>query len=281
MATDFDALVSRLVGPQRDAAAAVMAVFAEFGLESLAPKIIEYVKNGYAPDTVTLLLQDTDEYQRRFSANAARIKKGLPALSPAEYLATERSYRQVLAKWGVPAGFYDSTNDFQSFLENDLSPAEIDNRAQTAMEFWNRANPDELRFFRQYYTDGDMVAFALDPKRAEPLVGKAFRSAEVGGAAAGQGINLAQPLAERLAGQGITATQARQGFGIVAEDQQQAASLSAIYAGAEEAVSTEDLIGAVFESDADSVKKVKKLASRERATFGGSSGLSSSSLQQG
>jgi hypothetical protein len=279
--TDYDRLIASLTGPQRDAAAAVMAVFRQFGLESLASKIVQYVRDGYAPDTVSLLLQDTPEYQQRFSANAARIKAGLPALSPAEYIATERAYMQVLSKWGVPAGFYDSASDLQKFLELDLSPVELDSRAQNAMEFINRADPQQKAFFEQYYTKGDMVAFALDPKRAEPLVGKAFRASEVGGAAAAQGLGISQLTAERLAGQGVTAAQARQGFGLVASDKPAASALSAIYAGTEDAVTEEDLIASIFESDAESTKKVKKLASRERATFGGSSGINTTSLQDG
>lgn len=281
MPTSYDQLLSTLTGTQRDAASAVLSVFAQFGLQSLAGKIIEYVKNGYSPDTVTLLLQDTPEYQQRFSANAARIKAGLPALSPAEYLATERAYGQVLSKWGVPAGFYDSPSDFQKFLEQDMSPVELDSRASDAMQFINRADPNEMKIFEQYYTKGDMVAFALDPKRAEPLIGKAFQAASIGGAAAAQGIGLGQTDAERLAGQGITAAQARQGFGLVAADTPRADALSAIYAGSEPGVTQEDLIKATFENDAAAQTKVKKLASRERATFGGSSGITPSSLQQG
>ena len=277
----YQSLINRLTGPQRDAAAAVMAVMAEFGLQSLAGKIIQYVKDGYAPDTVTLLLQDTPEYQQRFAANAARIKKGLPALSPAEYIATERAYAQVLSKWGVPAGFYDSPSDFQKFLELDLSPVEIDSRAQNAMEVWNRADPEQLKFFQQFYTQGDMIAFALDPKRAEPLVGKAFKAAELGGAAADQGLSIGRDYAERLVGQGLTTAQARAGFGIVATDKPTAQSLSAIYAGAEAGVTEQDLMAATLEGDAQAQQKVKKLASRERATFGGSSGISTSSLQEG
>lgn len=279
--SDYEALLKTLTGPQRDAAAAVLAVFSEFGLQSLAAKIVQYVRDGYSPDTVTLLLQDTPEYEQRFAANKARIKAGLPALSPGEYIATERAYQQVLRKWGVPAGFYDQPADFQKFLENDLSPAELDNRSQTAMEFWNRADPNQLAFFKQFYTQGDMIAFALDPKRAEPLVGKAFRAAEIGGAATSQGLGITQLYAERLAGQGLTEAQARQGFGIVAADADQAKSLSAIYAGAEQAVTTEDLMAATLEGDAKAQDKVRKLASRERASFGGSSGISSSSLTSG
>ena len=41
-----------------------------------------------------------------------------------EYLATERSYRQIMQEAGVPTGFYDQTSDFTKFLASDISPAE-------------------------------------------------------------------------------------------------------------------------------------------------------------
>lgn len=279
--SQYDALLKNLTGPQRDAASAVISVMSQFGLESLAPKIAEYVRNGYSADTVTLLLQDTPEYQQRFIANKARIKAGLPALSPGEYIATERAYGQVLRKYGVPAGFYDQPGDFQKFLENDMSPAELDSRAQAASDFIQRADPNQMNFFKQYYTQGDMVAYALDPKRAEPLVGKAFQAASLGGDAAAQGLDITKSYAEHLAGQGLTEAQARQGFGIVATDAARARELSAIYAGSEQALTTQDLMAATLEGDAKAQDKANKLASRERAAFGGSSGVNKSSLQSG
>src|SRR5882757_3766747 len=82
-----------LKGTERDAYLAINSLFKNYGLESLAPKIYDYVKNGYSADTISVLLQDTKEYKDRFSANEARKKAGLPVLSPAEYLSAESSYR--------------------------------------------------------------------------------------------------------------------------------------------------------------------------------------------
>src|SRR5437899_6759862 len=52
----YDKLLS---GTNRDAYMALDALFKNYGLESLAGKIYDYVKNGYSGDTVALLLQDT------------------------------------------------------------------------------------------------------------------------------------------------------------------------------------------------------------------------------
>ena len=265
-----------LTGPQRDAAAAVLALFTQYGLASLAGKITEYLRNGYSPDTVSIMLQDTSEYKTRFAGNDARRKAGLAVLSPGEYLATEKSYGQIMSKWGLPSGFHDQTSDFRAFIEKDISPAELEQRAGAASTFVNRNDPQTLAYFRQYYSEGDMIAYALDPKRAAPLVGKAFEAANIGGAAAAQGISVNRLVSEDLAGRGITADQASQGFGIVGQDQAAAKRLSSIYGG--QALTTSDLIDATFKSDADATMRKNKLASQERAAFGGSGGASSTAL---
>ena len=266
-----------LTGANRDAAAAVLNLFTQYGLASLAPKITEYIRNGYSADTASIMLQDTSEYKTRFAGNAARLKNNLPVLSPAEYLATEKSYGQIMSKYGLPAGFHDQPSDFQKFIEADVSPVELDQRAQSASDFVNRNDAQDLAYFKQYYSTGDMIAYALDPKRAAPLVGKAFEASKIGGAAATQGVGVSQLVSEDLAGRGITADQASQGFGIVSADQKAAAQLSGIYGGD---LSQQDLIDSTFKSDATATAKVKKLASQERANFGGSGGAGSTALSQ-
>jgi len=271
------ALADDLTGPQKDANAALTALFTSYGLGSLAPVIMSYIKNGYSADTASIMLQDTSEYKTRFAGNAARLKAGLSVLSPAEYLATEKSYGQVMSKWGLPATFYDQPSDFQSFIEADKSPAEMDQRAQAASDFVNRSDPQSLAYFKQYYSQGDMIAYALDPKRAAPLVGKAYEASLIGGAAATQGVGVSQLVSEDLAGRGISADQASQGFGIVSADQKAAAQLTSIYGSN---LSQQDLIDSAFKSDATATAKVKKLASQERAAFGGSGGAGSTALSQ-
>jgi hypothetical protein len=270
------ALTDSLTGPQKDANAAVLNLFTQYGLASLAPVIMSYIKNGYSADTASIMLQDTPEYKTRFAGNAARLKNNLPVLSPAEYLATEKSYGQIMSKYGLPAGFHDQTSDYQKFIEADVSPAELDQRAQGASDFVNRNDPQSLAYFKQYYSTGDMIAYALDPQRAAPLVGKAYEASLIGGAAATQGLGVSKLVSEDLAGRGITADQASQGFGIVSADQKAANQLSNIYGGGP--LTQQDLIDSTFKSDALATQRKNKLASQERANFGGSGGAGSTAL---
>ena len=157
-----------------------------------------------------------------------------------------------------------------------ISPSELNTRAQAASDFVNKNDAESLSYFKQFYSTGDMIAYALDPTRAAPLVGKAFDASQIGGAAATQGIGVSRMVSEDLAGRGITADQASQGFGIVGQDRQQAANLSSIYGG--QALTTQDLIDATFKNSADATTRKNKLASQERASFSGSGGAGNSAL---
>src|SRR5690242_18300662 len=128
----------------QDAFAYLSSIFASYGLSSLAPAIKNFLTQGYGTDTVALLLQETPEYKQRFAANDARIKAGLPALSPAEYLSVESAYRQVMSAAGVPKGFYDQPSDFQKWIADDVSPTEIKGRVDAATDFINSADAGAL-----------------------------------------------------------------------------------------------------------------------------------------
>ena len=167
-----------LTGDQRDIAVAVTNLFRMYGLESLAPKIISFVQAGMSAETISIELTQTPEYKQRFSANDARIKAGLPALSAAEYLATERAYRQVMQAAGLPIGFYDSSSDFTAWLANDVSPTEVKARVDAASEAINSAPAETLDYLKRWYGVGDLVAFALDSKRALPLIEQRISAAE-------------------------------------------------------------------------------------------------------
>jgi hypothetical protein len=156
-----------------------------------------------------------------------------------------------------------------------MSPVELNERAQAASDFMNQADDAQMNYYKQFYTQGDLVAFALDPQRAAPLVGKAFKASQIGGTAADQGVAIERATAEQLASMGVTQNEAQAGFGLVATSQPILDKLGAIYGGG---VTQDETIQATFASDAAANKKIKTLASRERAAFNTSSGISASTL---
>lgn len=251
--------------------------FSQWGINGLDSAIRNYLEEGYGPDTIALLLQDTQQYKQRFAANERRRVQGLKVLSPAEYLATERAYREVLSAAGLPTGFYDSPQDFQKWIEGDVSPTEIKERVDAAVALVNNVDPDIRRYFEQHYSTGDMIAYALDRKRATAVLNRQVAAAGIGGAAASQGVSVGTGLAERLAQTGLDSEQARSGFGVVADQRDLAEKIGALYG---ESYGEGDLIDEVFFSDADAQRKRQRLSSRERATFGGRSAVGQGSLSR-
>jgi hypothetical protein len=276
---------ARLQSQRTDWSEYLSQVFNSYGLNALAPKIKEFVQQGFTPDTVTLKLQETPEYKQRFIGNENRRKAGLPVLTPGEYLSVESSYKKILKDAQLPSGFYDQPDDFGKFIGADIAPTELQERVNIANQSLQNADKFYTDSLRTYYglNSGDMLAYALDPERALPVITRQQKAAQFGAEAARQGIQVAAPMAERFTGQlGVTQQEARQGFEQVAQILPEAQRLGAITPGAQP-VGLEETTTAVFggESSADYKQRIRRLAEIEQSRFAGQSGVSRTSLTQG
>lgn len=273
MATQYDKLLGKLTGGQRSAASALLQLFSQYGLETLAPRLIEYIKQGFSADTITLMLEETPEYKRRFAANDARVKAGLPKLSPAEYIATERQYRQVMTQAGMPKGFYDQQSDFQKMLSNDMSPAELQERVKSWQEY-AQSDQTALNELRRLYgmSASDAAAYAMDPQRALPLIQAQARAVSFAAAATRHGYSgISKSMAEQYGGGAydVSAADAEKGFAAIEEIQADSNRLTHVYGLGDYDV--QDAAAEVFGGDADQSKRRRRAASAERGTFSDSS----------
>lgn len=192
----------------------------DWGLESLAGDAKNMLIEGDSIDVITLKLAETDAYKARFSANASRRAAGLPVLSPAEYIATEREYREVMRRNGLPEGFYDTLDDYKRFLENDLSPSELNDRATMAsVRFINAGTEMREQWDRFGFTPGMAIAAMLDPDRALPMLERTANAVSIATQAqrAFEDRNrLSVDRADELARLGVTDTEAEKAFGELA-----------------------------------------------------------------
>lgn len=279
---EFDKL---LTGNDRDAFLAVKSLFNQFGLGSLASKIYDYVKEGYGADTIGLLLQDTKEYKERFKANDARAKAGLAVLSPAEYLAAESAYRQILESSGLPKGFYDNPADFQRWIAGDVSPTEIKSRVDMAMEAVNKTDPNYRGALFQMYGvgEGALAAYFLDRQQAEPILKKQAAASAIGAAALRRGFGLNTLDMESYAALGITSEEAEAAYARISDSFESMMGLAGRYGttwtqrDAEQEVFMPGATG----SGESAFEKGKRLRSQERAAFAGGRGSSSQGLAAG
>lgn len=267
---------STLDPAKRDAYDSLLKMFQMYGLDSLAPKILEYIQQGYGADTITLLLQDTPEYKQRFKANDIRKKNGLSVLSPAEYLSLERTYRQILESNGLPAGFYDSLDDFANWIGSDVSPAEIQARVTEAARAMNNSDPNYIKALRDMgLGDGDLVASMLDRDRALPILQQTIRRAEIAAEAYRQGLGLSKDRAAYFESMGVTGSQASDAYETIGEYLPTLSGLGSIY---DQSYGQTDMEDELLGHSGLASQKRKLLQAREVGSFSGSSSITDKSL---
>jgi len=266
----------------------LLSEFSRYGLASLVEPLKGFIVSGASPSELTIQLQNTDAYKKRFAANADRVSKGLAALSPAEYVAMEDQYQNIMRNYGLPDSYYakDSMGTqpgFQQLLAYDVSATELEDRVLTAQNRVQNANPEVYQALKAFYpdiTNGDILAYTLDPSKALDMIKRKVTSAEIGGAALSQGLTTSAQSAEDLARYGITKQQAQQGYENIAGMLPRAAQLSGIYNqdAYTQAVAEADVFGTAGSTAA--ANKRKKLTALETASFSGSSGTASNALSR-
>jgi LysM repeat protein len=261
-----------------DALEVMKARFKQYGLETLVEKIRQLAIEGASESTITLQLQETPEYQARFKANAVRLKNNLAVLAPAEYLAVEDSYRQTLRAYGLKQ--FDTDEYVSQFIANDVSPTELSNRVQLAVQRVQNADPAISKTLRDYYGIGqaDLVAYTLDPATQFKKIERQVQAAEIGTAARIQGLETGVTVAEQLAAQGVTQAEAQKGYATIADILPTAEKLSAIYGSTLEGYGQSSAEQEVFNTLASAQRARQKLTAREVAQFGGSSGIAKTAL---
>jgi hypothetical protein len=255
--------------------------FSKYGLGSLVEGVKGLIQQNVSPSQFAISLQNTKEYQQRFSANQDRIAKGLRALTPAEYIGLEDQYQGIMRNYGLPASYYSKDSigtqaGFNKLLSNDVSASELEDRIATAQQRVQNSNPEVLRALKQFYPDlnnADILAYTLDPQNALTDIKRKVTAAEIGGAALAQGLQAQGGTAESLAGLGITKAQAQQGYQNVAEMLPRGSQLADIYG--QQPYTQQTAESEVFNTtgSADAAARRKKLTSLETASFSGQSGV--------
>lgn len=222
--------------------------------------------------------RNTKTYKDRFAGNAARVAKGLPELSPGAYLQYEEAYRQKLRSSGMPIGFYDSQQDFAKFIGNDTDPDELKQRIDQGYKAVKDADPQIVAEMKRLYMvdDASLAAFFIDPEKSKDIVLRQAQAAQIAAEAQKQAqMRLSAQEAESLAQQGITSTQARQGFGSLGA----ASQLFETTMAGEEQITREEQISGALGTNAAAAQRIAKRQRQRKAAFETGGGLSET--QQG
>jgi hypothetical protein len=262
--------------------------FNDLGIGGLVPDLKTFIEEGISQSEFTLRLRETESYKKRFAANAQRVAKGLRALSEAEYIGLEDQYQNIMRNYGLPESYYSKGDlgtqaGFQTLIGGDVSATELEDRIITAQNRVLKSNPEVLASLKSFYpdiTNGDILAYTLDPKQGLDTIKRKVTAAEIGGAASQAGLNIAGSRAEELTAAGITKAQAQQGYQTIAEITPRGSQLAAIYGQSPYTYTTAEQEVFGLAGSTEAAKQRKKLVGLEKATFAGSSGMAGDALNR-
>jgi hypothetical protein len=255
---------------QRESSKAVIQnLLTEYGLGNLTDFVNDLItkEDIISGDVILGRIRQTEQYKTRFAGNAARRSAGFNALSEAQYIALENSYRQVMRASGLPTGFYDGSDDFNTLIGGDVSVAELSSRVNEGYLAVQQANPQVITEMRRLYgvDDSMLAAYFLDPAKATPMLLRQARSAQIASEATLQAQReISAATAEELAVAGITEQQARQGFQTIA----QAEELFVPLVGTtEQAITQDEQIAGVFGTSAAAQQRIRQRSRERQAAF--------------
>lgn len=256
-------------------------MFAAYGLTDLAKQIGDLAANPSLTDSEKFVqVYQLPAYKERFPAMEALQKQG-NAINEATYIAQEQSYRQVLQQAGLPAGFYDSRQDFANWMLGGVSAAELNKRVQSAQQIVDAADPSLLNSARDFYgLDKDhLLAYVIDPQRAQPIIDKQIQAIQAGAAAQRNQFQLDKAAAEAIATNpwtsGLDPSQLNQGFAQARQMADQDSRLATIDGTV---YNQKDAIDAVLNGNYQKQLESQRRGNREQARFSEQSGVSSGSL---
>jgi len=299
---------------ERSAGDDVQAMFTAAGLnKEFVDQLVGIINGMYeqtvAPTQGEMLnaIYNSEPYKQRFSANeiirqrlsGGQGRPGDRLLSPKEYIDLENTYRTIFQDAQMPTGFYDAPDDFNTLISNSISASELQSRVTTAADALQKADPATINSLSRYYnlTQGDLVAYLLDPAKAMPVLEgvsrraenvnglnsrvdlqRMYESAQVGGSAERQGMSVDKGMSEEIVDLG-KADRADEAFAVAGAQEMDVRRLGKLY---DQPLDFKDLVkeSLTLTGGVESGKKRRKLASKERAAFGGQSALDRTSLRK-
>ena len=204
----------------QNALAYITKLLDDMNLGALKDRVWDYIVKNGAKDENRLFLWMTEqpEFDARFPAYKELQKDAKRAITPGQYMALERSYKQIMQDAGIPSEFFDmkpGDNDFTDLIRNEVSPDEFQKRVQDGYERVAKSDITVRNAFRDYFgVDGDaaLAAFFIDPQRSRPALIQAAKAAEIGGIAKSMFMDVGLNYASKLASMGISKEQAISGF---------------------------------------------------------------------
>jgi hypothetical protein len=233
------------------------------GLDDLIPVANRLFQDGATEDEIVVALEQEQAYQRRFRAVFERRAAGLPPISARDVLDYERTTAQLASFYGIPTGMFDP----QDLLVADVSARELESRIAGAAADFQQASADPL--YAQVLgelrgagaTEGELVAYFLDPDRAMPEIERRTAAARTLTAARRNDVDLTADMAFRY---GERIANPEEAFGRVAQMRELTRPLD----GGEDEIGQDTVLEAAA-GNAAAQRTLAERASRRAAMFAG------------
>lgn len=260
--------------------AAFEQMLKNYGLSELVQWAKDQFTQGKTPDEINLALEDQPAFQRKYSAIFDRRAKGLPPISVTDIMSYRQQALNLEHFYDLPAGMISDDQHVNTAITSDISFDELSHRVTLGASVALNQPPEVAAWLEQTYGigHGGLIAYFVDPAHAMPYIERAAASGLVAGASQRQGFGaLSRAEAEQLAQAGVSADQANQVFGQLAQSKELLDPL----AGTGESAIGRDVQLGVVEGEAGAVKALQQRA-RERVAAGkGGGGYSGKGLVSG
>ena len=269
------------------------------GLGSLAANAWTMWNKGY---DINAIMDDpingiraSAAYKTVFPAMAKLNAMG-EGITEGEYLAKVQKDKEILKQFNVPSGIFDTPDYLGSLMLNHVNTVDLTNRLQAAQDSVLSLDPSILKYGKDSYglDTGNLIAWALDPTKATPIIVQQAKAMQIGGAAlqsgfaGGMGTNgeLLASQAEALANQGVSQSDALKGFVQLGQMGQYGQMLPGDVSGA---LTNQQMINAEFNANANDVMALNKVKATRvnefnaggalAANAGGVGGIGAANLQ--
>jgi hypothetical protein len=254
----------------------ITAIYQGTGVDRFGKKFDEIPTTG---EGFYLALINTKSYYDRFGkVNEDRLAKGFKALDERTIIGMEDEYQQVLQAYNQPAGFYDAPADYQVFLKNNYSKADVASALQASADFVASKDPVVRKELQDLFgiDDAALTAYYADPNKGqkilENIAGKNMNTA----AALIAGLSREDATVGQQYGAGsFTYEQNRQRYSQAAQSLESTGNLAKIYGenfGAKEAIAAEF-------GDAAAQAQATRIRQTGLAAFGGTSAVGTRALR--
>jgi hypothetical protein len=274
---------------RQTASSFLRGILEQYNMGGLAGQV-ETLINDWGNNTAVIAerLRQTEEYKTRFRGLVQLQQRGITDIrNEAQYLELESEYRDIFRT----AGLRDFLGQSGTQAEYDaiaklvgdysLSVNEVRARVSDAQRVAAQT-PQEVRdaLQRFYGVDAsDLVSYSLDPTRTMTRINEKANAAILGGFATRAGLDVSVGAAERLVGgvgdQDIEIGSIQRELSEARQERDATRRLAEIE---QSILLDEEVLESRAGTDIQAGQKIRDLKSRERARFGGTSGMSSRSL---